>query len=360
MKRHYLPPVKLLRTLLPAALCWTAAISGLHYWFSRPELHPGEATEQSSHRYGLAYLPVTCHLTCPVTDYISKSLNGQGFFDPVRFSGWPELKESFLSGHTPAAFVLAPMAIALREDGVPLKMVYLGHRDGTAMMVRTDSDIHSIEDLRGKKIAVPNRFANQRLLVYKALQDHGLSVDDVTLVELAPPDMPVALYSGAVDAVTSGEPFMAQTELDGYGRVLYLTKDVWPDFISCVLVVQEDLIRNDRAAVQQLVDGIARSGKWLDESMDNRLDAAKFVARDYYNQDPELLSFVLSKPPDRVRYTHLALVKSQFEEIEVLAKQAGIIKGTARFEDYADLSFVPDEEAVKAYDFDGSQPEATP
>ena len=36
--------------------------------------------------------------------------------------------------------MLAPMAMALREQGVPIKIVYLGHRDGTAMMVQKDSD----------------------------------------------------------------------------------------------------------------------------------------------------------------------------------------------------------------------------
>jgi len=108
-------------------------------------------------------------------------------------------------------------------------------------------------------IAVPNRYSNQRLLIFKALREHGLSITNVTLVEMPPPDMPVALLSHSVDAVTSGEPFMAQTELDGYGRVLYLTKDVWPNFISCVLAVDENAIKNQRPEVQRLVDGIARS-----------------------------------------------------------------------------------------------------
>ena len=78
---------------------------------------------------------------------------------------------------------------------------------------------------------------------------------------MPPPDMPTALATKEVDAITSGEPFMAQTEMDGYGRVLFMTKDVWPEFISCVLAVPEDLIRTRRADVQRLVDGIARSGK---------------------------------------------------------------------------------------------------
>jgi NitT/TauT family transport system substrate-binding protein len=172
------------------------------------------------------------------------------------------------------------------------------------------------------------------------------------MVEMPPPDMPAALYAHAVDAISSGEPFMGQTELDGYGRVLWLTKDVWPNFISCVLAVHEDMIRNHHGVVQRLVDGIAKSGKWIDKSMEHRMEAAQFVANFYYNQNPRLLSFVLSKPPDRVKYTNLSLRKPDFEEIEELGREAGILNGTAHFKDYTDASFVTDESAVQPYDWE--------
>jgi NitT/TauT family transport system substrate-binding protein len=260
----------------------------------------------------------------------------------VRFNGFAELKEAFVSEHLQATFILAPLAMALREQGVPLKIVYLGHRDGTAMMVHKDSDIRRIEDLGGKTVAVPNRFSNQNLVLFKALKEHGLHVGDVKRYELPPPDMPAILQVKGVDAIVLGEPLAAQTEMDGYGRVLFLTKDVWPEFISCVLAVHEDVIRDRRADVQRLVDGIARSGKWLDADPDHRRQAADFTGRFYYHQDPELLRFVLSKPPDRVKYTNLRIRRRDFEEIEALGREAGILEGTAHFEDYTDDSFVAD------------------
>jgi NitT/TauT family transport system substrate-binding protein len=287
-----------------------------------------------------------------VTDFINKSMTGEGIFEPIRFNGFPELKEAYLSGYMPATFILAPLAMALREQGVPIKIVYLGHRDGTAMMVHRKSDIYRIEDLRGKKVAIPNRYSNQRLLLYRAFKERGMNINDVTVIEMPPPDMPAALYSRAVDAVTSGEPFMGQTELDGYGRVLYLTKDVWPNFISCVLAVNENAIKTRRADVQALVDGIARSGKWLDQTMDHRMEASQFVAKYYYHQDPRLLSFVLSKPPDRVKYTNLIPLRKDFEEIEKLGMEAGILQGKVHFEDYADPSFVQDDSAIQPYSWE--------
>jgi NitT/TauT family transport system substrate-binding protein len=240
----------------------------------------------------------------------------------------------------------------LREDGVPIKIVYLGHRDGTALMVHKESGILRIQDLRGKRVAVPNRYSNQRFLIYKVLQERGMSLDDLDLVEMPPPDMPAALYARAVDGITSGEPFMAQTELDGYGRVLYFTKDVWPEFISCVLAVREDVVVRDRARVQALVDGIAKSGVWLDQHPNHRMQAAQFVSRGYYNQDPRLLEFVLSKPPDRVKYTNLSVRRPDFEAIEKLGRESGILNGTAHFEDYCDPSFVPPSATIDGFRFE--------
>jgi NitT/TauT family transport system substrate-binding protein len=273
----------------------------------------------------------------------------------VRFSGFPEIKESLVSGHLPATFMLAPLAMKLRQQGVPVKIVYLGHRDGTALMVNKDSNIYRIADLRGKTVAIPNRYSNQYLIIFKALRQQGLSIKDVNIVEMPPPDMPAALYSKSVDAITSGEPFMAQTELEGYGRVLYQAKDVWPNFISCVLVVREDVTKQNAEWVQQLVDGIARSGKWLDEGMDHRMDAAENISRQYYNQKPELLRFVLSKPPDRVTYSNLLLARKDFEEIEQLARDAGILDGSVGFDDYADTSFSTKTAKALAYEWKGTQ-----
>ena len=72
-----------------------------------------------------------------------------------------------------------------------------------------------------------------------------------------------------------------------------MTKDVWPDFISCVLAVREDAITTRRADVQSLVDGIARSGMWIDQDKDgemkHRMQAADIAAqRQYYNHHHSL------------------------------------------------------------------------
>lgn len=330
------------KKVIISGLAGVAVLAMLHLWLNGGLLTLGIGSGANSidvSGFRVGFLPVTCHLTCPVTDWINQQMMGKGFYQPVRFSGWPELKEAFLAANLQATFMLAPMAMALKQQGVPVKIVYLGHRDGTALVVHKESNIFNFKDLKGKTIAVPNRFSNQRLIIYRGLHDNGMTINDVTLLEMPPPDMPAALYSKSVDAIISGEPFMGQAELDGYGRVLYQARQLWPNFISCVLAVHERIIKEHPEWVQQLVDGIARSGKWLDTDMRHRMEASDAVAQNYYHQDPRLLRFVLSKPPDRVTYTNLALARKDFEVIERFAFEAGILDGSVSFGDYTDTTF---------------------
>ena len=52
------------------------------------------------------------------------------------FQGFPEIKEALISNKVQAAFIVAPLAIALAAQGVPIKVVYLGHRYGSAVVVQ--------------------------------------------------------------------------------------------------------------------------------------------------------------------------------------------------------------------------------
>ena len=93
----------------------------------------------------------------PVTDYISKFSEGGETFLPRMFQGFPEIKEALISNKMQAAFIVAPLAIALKAQGVPIKIVYLGHRYGSAVVVHADGPVRTVPDLRGRVVAIPSR-----------------------------------------------------------------------------------------------------------------------------------------------------------------------------------------------------------
>jgi len=235
----------------------------------------------------------------------------------------------------------------LADKKVPVRIVSLGHRSGAVIMVRSDSPYQSFRQLAGKQIAIPSRFAVDFLFLRKMLARENMTPSDVQIVEMAPPDMPAALYANAVDAYCTGEPFGAAAQRAGYARPLSMTRDEWRNYICCVLTVREELIEENPAMVQDLVNQVLGAGVWLDQLKENRSKAVAIAAsREFFNQDPNIIQFVMENPADRVTYGDLRMIRAEFEELMQLSMAAGTIKHPIAYETYVDETFAKNARAA--------------
>jgi NitT/TauT family transport system substrate-binding protein len=301
----------------------------------------------------VAGLPVTCNLTLPIACEAKAALNAaagvtDGFtFEYNKYSGWPEIKESLMAGRIQAAYMLAPLIMDLADKKLPLKIVSLGHRSGAVIMVGTESPYRSFRDLKGKRVAIPSRFAVDFLFLRKLLARENMSHEDLEIMEMPPPDMPAALYAKAVDAYCTGEPFGAAAQRAGYARPLYMTRDEWPKYICCVLTVRGELIEQNRPLVQDLVNHVMGAGQWLDTQQANRDKAVAIAAgKKFFNQDPKILQFVMENPTDRVTYGDMRMVREEFEDLMQQSVAAGTLKRPVSYETYVDESFVKNAQPV--------------
>ncbi len=292
-------------------------------------------------------LPVTCNLTLPIACVGKNAANRKAppgapkfEYEYSKYNGWPEVKESLMSGGIQAAYMLVPLVMDLAAKGIPLKIVSLGHRSGAVIMVRTESPYRHFRQLANKRIAVPSRFAVDYLFLRRMLAQENMRIEDVQIVEMAPPDMPAALYANAVEAYCTGEPFGAVAQQAGYARPLRMTRDEWPKYICCVLTVREELIEQEPDRVQDLVNQILGAGAWLDENPQNRELAVQIAAGPrFFNQDQKMIRFVMQNPPDRVTYGDLRMIRSEFEDLMQLSVAAGTLKRPVPYESYVDDRF---------------------
>ncbi|WP_186116664.1 aliphatic sulfonate ABC transporter substrate-binding protein [Burkholderia gladioli] len=112
-------------------------------------------------------------------------------------------------------------AVLGRANGNPIRAVYVFSRpEWTALVVRKDSPIHTLADLKGRKIAA-TRGTDPFLFTLRALHTVGLTRDDVELVNLQHPDGRTALANGQVDAWAGLDPHMAAAQVDDGARLLY-------------------------------------------------------------------------------------------------------------------------------------------
>jgi NitT/TauT family transport system substrate-binding protein len=307
----------------------------------------GSAKQQQKPALVVGGLPVTCNLTLPVACVARAAANaaqpgaGPAFsYEYSKYSGWPEIKESLMAGRIQAAYMLAPLVMDLADKKIPVKIVSLGHRSGAVIMVREDSPYLHFQQLKGKRIAIPSRFAVDFLFLRKMLAQEGMTPADIEIVEMPPPDMPAALYAKAVDAYCTGEPFGAAAQRAGYARTLRMTRDEWRNYICCVLTVREELINDNPALVQDLVDHVLGAGMWLDAQQENRNKAVAIAAgKQFFNQDPNIIQFVMDHPTDRVTYGDLRMIRTEFEELMQLSIEAGTIKHPIAYETYMDERF---------------------
>jgi sulfonate transport system substrate-binding protein len=113
-----------------------------------------------------------------------------------------------------------PPVIA-RANGIDVKIIAKSafNPATNAVLVSPDSAIHTIEDLKGKKVAVQVG-SSVHYFLSQVLAEKDMTLQNVQLVNLPGPDQGPALESGNVDAIVLWMPYRTQLEMAGKARVL--------------------------------------------------------------------------------------------------------------------------------------------
>ncbi len=138
----------------------------------------------------------------------------------VEFQAGPPLLEAMRAGAVDIGYVGETPPVFAQAGGVPF--VYVASDApapaAEAVLVPKGSKIQTPADLKGKKIAV-NRGSNVHYLLVKVLESAKLSIGDVTVTYLAPPDARAAFDTGQVDAWVIWDPFYSAAEVAGARRL---------------------------------------------------------------------------------------------------------------------------------------------
>jgi len=277
----------------------------------------------------MGYMPVITNLASPILDYVSKDSDGIRF-KALKFASFAEMAESLRNGQIDAAFIIAPLAIELRQQGADVKIVYIGNRHESTLVARKELGIKNLHDLVGKTVAVPMRYSGHNLSILQLIENNGLE-GRINVVEMNPPDMASALATGSLDAYYVGEPFAATTLKSGDATLVHYVEDVWDGFICNLVLVRQDWIDKDPAAVRTLVDGAVRSGLW---AQTNPKEAAK-IASLYWNQPLDLVEYAMSTPKDRIRFDKFIPVEKEIQYMADLMQHYGLIENN----DVSDLVY---------------------
>jgi sulfonate transport system substrate-binding protein len=156
-------------------------------------------------------------------------------------------------------------ALLGKANGNPIKSVYIYSKpEWTALVTTADSDINSVEDLRGKRVAA-TRGTDPHIFLLRALAQAGLSEQDIELVQLQHADGKTALERGDVDAWAGLDPHMAQTELESGSRLFFRNPDL---NTYGFLNVREAFAQQYPTYVERVLEAYERARQWSLENPD--------------------------------------------------------------------------------------------
>ncbi len=165
-------------------------------------------------------------------------------------------------------------ALLSRANGNPIRAPYIFSRpEWTALVVRRDSPIKTLKDLKGKKVAA-TKGTDPYLFLLRALPTAGLKRSDIEHVALQHADGRVALEQGKVDAWAGLDPLMAASELDAGSRLIY--RNVAFNTYG-FLNVREEFLQKQPDATRRVIAGYERARKWI---LVNTTEAAKLLAEE--------------------------------------------------------------------------------
>ncbi len=278
----------------------------------------------------IAYLPITHTLPLFALNELAASSRQSQEVELVKFGSWNELSDALNTGSVDGAVLLTEIAIKARENGVPLKAVALGHHDGNVIVVAPEID--DPKQLRGKTVAIPHRLSSHNILLQMVLQRGGLTADDVKVTELPPPEMPAALSEKRIAAYIVAEPFGAKAVVQGIGKVLYSSPELWPRSICCTLVLREDAIdgRHEEAAAllhdyRLAADSLVRSPQFALATAEKYLSA------------PEP---VLKKSLEWIDFSDLRLRQDEYQLLTHWTDTLGLTKKAPSFTEFTDTTLL--------------------
>ncbi len=211
-------------------------------------------------------------------------------------------------------------ALIGKSNGNPIKTIYVYSRpEWTALVVLKDSPIHTVRDLKGKKIAV-TRGTDPHVFLLRSLYQVGLTEKDVEIVPLQHSDGRNALERGDVDAWAGLDPLMAQSEVEKGSKLFH--RDASLNSYG-VLNVREEFARSYPQYVQRVLAAYEKARLWAIQN------PAEFHA--LYARTAKINDAVVTKVLERTDLSSSAIGDEQKKVITAsgdVLKKSGVISGT--------------------------------
>lgn len=214
-------------------------------------------------------------------DLLDNVAFAKGFFDEEGlnveaqvFSYGPPIVEALTSGDLDVGLMGDQPAFSAISNGVPVEII-TGTQSSNkrhGLIARDDSNIESLEDLKGKTVSVPVG-SNAQPLLYIYLEAAGLTEDDVEIVNLGVVDAETSIIAGDIDAAVVYEPHFTSVATKENGVHVVTDAEGYKDYVS-ISIGRVDYDKEHPEELAKLLRAWDKAAKWAKE---NPEEAAQIV-----------------------------------------------------------------------------------
>jgi sulfonate transport system substrate-binding protein len=242
----------------------------------------------------------------------------------VEFSSGPPMMEAMnvgsidygAVGDSPPVFAQAAGAAIVYAAGQAVT-------NGQGILVPQNSAIHSIADLKGKRVGF-TKGSSAHNIVVQTLEKVGLIYADITPVYLTPPDAGPAFANGSIDAWSIWDPYFAIGETKQNGRILVNASEITKS--NSFYIANRDFARNHGPVLQQIIDVTTSTAKWAEAHRDEvakSLSAITGIPLDIQTVAANRSSFAVGPITDDVIATQQG-VADRFFKLGLIPKQIAV------------------------------------
>lgn len=240
----------------------------------------------------------------------------------VKDMSWATVLDRLLYGHSDAAHLVGPLAIATTlgrgRPAQPLSVPFVLGLNGNAVTLRPElarrvnpqgglgdpakagaalADIARERRDAGHRLrfGVVHRYSSHNYMLRYWLAGCGIRPDlDVEIATVPPPFCADALVAGEVDGICVGEPWNSVAVERGAGEIVLATAQIWRRGVEKVLALRESVLDEKRASIEALIRAMCRAGRHFVDPVNWEENAAILARPEYLDGNPELIRRAIS------------------------------------------------------------------